>query len=149
MIEYRAIQTRDVDAVKAFAIEGMRAHLYPGVLDESKVTRVVTCFDMLQDAIGFNYCAFQGGKVVGVIAALVQEREWMERMAAHVVCCRATVPGVGRRLLSALRDWADANIMIRHVSFALECDVDERMVKLLRRYGFARQQIVMHYFKGD
>lgn len=147
MIEYRTITKADVPQAMAFVTDGMRPDLYPGVFAQDKVRAVLEYFATTGG--GFHLGAYEDGKPVGAIAALVQEREWKERMSAHVVCCRATVPGVGRRLVRALLDWADGQPMIQHVSFALECDADPRMRKLLERYGFSRQQVVMHYFKGD
>ena len=147
MIEYRPIRPADVDAVTEFAVVGMRPHLYPGVFCPGKVRATVAMF--CDQSTHFNIVATDGGVVVGALAALVQERLWMERWDAHVICCRAVVPGVGEKMLRALRRWVDGSFMVQTVSFAMEMDANPRMRKLLARHGFTRQQTVMHYFKGD
>lgn len=144
-VEYRQITAADVDAVVAFAIEGMRADLYAGQFMPGKVRGAVEGF--LKPG-GFHLLAFDGPRVVGVIAAVVNDQMWFERCAAYVIACRATVAGVGRRLIQALREWSDAQFMVRRVIFPVEFHARPSMARLLARWGFTRQQIVCTYEKG-
>lgn len=124
-------------AVAEFAIEGMRADLYPGLrLSRKKVDAVVEHFR--GSWTDFHLVAFDKGKVAGAIAAAVQELLFFERAEAHVVMCRAVVPGVGRRLIAALRAWAGSDIRVRRVQFPQEFHADPRAVRLLARYGFTQ-----------
>lgn len=95
----------------------------------------------------FNLGAFVDGKIVAGIAAVVQPMLYHERHECQVVMCRSDSPGAGRRLIKALRDWTDADMRIRRTCFAQEFDVDPRMLKLLARYGFTQQQIVLNHYK--
>lgn len=145
IVEYRQLTAADVDAVSEFAIEGMRADLYAGRFVPGKVKAAVEGFLMPG---GFHLLAFEGRRVVGMIAAVMNEQLWFERCAAYVIACRATVAGVGRRLIQALREWADAQFMVRTVIFPMEFHARPSMAKLLARWGFTKQQIVCTYEKG-
>ena len=144
MIDYRQGTEADVQAVAEFAAEGMRPGLYAGHFDMGRVVAVAQSF--LRQ--GWHLLAFDGARVVGVIAAVVQERLWFERCAAHVIACRAVAPGVGPRLIAALREWADTQMMVREVHFIMEHHARPSMARLLRRYGFTRQQVCCTYEKG-
>ena len=144
-VQYREITPEDVAAVTAFTIDGMRADLYAGQFVPGKVEAAVRGF---LTPGGFHLVAFEGARVVGVIAAVVQAQLWFERCAAYVIACRATVVGVGRRLIQALRAWADGQFMVRTVIFPMEFHARPSMARLLARWGFTRQQIVCTYEKG-
>lgn len=147
MIEIRRIKEWDVQAVVKFAIEGMQAENYPLRVEEAKVRHWVRQF-MPEDAPHFGQAAFNGGALVGAIAAFVTELPFFERHEAHIVLCRATEPGVGRRLIRYMSEWAKANMMIRRVVFPLEENADPRQALLLRRFGFTREQTNLIYYKG-
>lgn len=131
-MDYRPVQPSDVDAVAAFAIEGLRPDLYPGHLDRSKVLRTIRHFC---DGNGWNLVAFDGARVVGVAAALEQEQFWFERREAIVVCLFATVPGVGWRLFRAMRRWFDADPMLRALRWPFEFDADPKQLRVAERFG--------------
>lgn len=147
-MEYRRITIEDVPKVSAFAIEGMRVELYPGInLSRLKVEFVTKHF--AESWADFHLVAFDGaGKVVGAIAAVVSEILFFDRAEAHVVMCRATVPGVGRRLIAALRRWVDTDDRVRRALFPQEFHADPRALKLLARYGFTQQMVTCVFNKG-
>jgi hypothetical protein len=146
-MEYRRIGPQDMDQVAAFAIDGMRPHLFPTLrLSPLKVQATIEHF--MRSTTDFHLGAFDDGRVVGGIAAAVHESPWFERSDATVVMCRAVVPGVGRRLLAALKAWIADDIRIRRVFFPLEFDADVRMQRLLARYGFNSTQTVCVHHKG-
>lgn len=145
-IDYRRIQPADAAKAAEFAIAGMRPELYPLRLSREKVEGTIQHF--MRSTSDFHLGAFDGPSVVGGIAACVYESPFFERCDATVVMCRAIVPGVGRRLLSALRDWIDGDMRIRRAFFPLEFDADTRMLRLLARYGFGGSQVVCTFHKG-
>lgn len=124
----------------------MRLDLYPELeISKIKVEFVAKHFaDSWHD---FHLVAFDAGRVVGGIAAAVQEPLFFGRAEAHVVGCRAVVPGVGRRLIAALRKWADTDSRVRRVIFPQEFHADPRALKLLARYGFTQHAISCVYNK--
>lgn len=143
---FRRLRSDDIDAVTAFVIDGMNAHKYPLILSEHKVRATVK--HMQESAADFHLVAFDGDKVVGAIAAVVSESPWFERADAHVIACRAVVPGVGPQLLTKLREWADNNMRIRRVLWSMEPDADVRIDKWARRYGFTSSHRVLISYKG-
>lgn len=145
-IEYRRIHQADAEQIAAFAIEGLRPDLYPMRLSREKVNATIEHF--MRSTSDFHLAAFDGERFVGGIAAVVHESPWFERFDATVVMCRAIVPGVGRRLLAALKAWIDDDMRIRRCMFPLEFDADSRMQRLLARYGFGGSQVVCIHHKG-
>lgn len=145
-IEYRRLQPSDAEAAAAFAIKGLRPDLYPMRLAPAKVDAAIQHF--MQSTTDFHLGAFDDGQPVGGIAAVVTESPWFERCDATVVMCHAIVPGVGRRLLAALKAWIEDDMRIRRVFFPLEFDADPRMLRLLARYGFGGSQVVCTFHKG-
>lgn len=129
-----------------FCIEGMRVHLYPMRLSLAKVQAAVSHF--MYSTSDFHLAAFDGPHVVGGIAAAVTESPWFERCDCTVVMFRAVVPGVGRKLLGAFRNWVDDDMRIRRAFVPLEFDADKRMQRLLARYGFSVTQTVCTHMKG-
>lgn len=139
-IEYRRIQPVDAAQAAAFAIEGMRPDLYPMRLSQEKVEATIEHF--MRSTSDFHLAAFDGDRVVGGIAATVYESPFFERCDATVVMCRATLPGVGRKLVAALKTWAEDDIRIRRVMFQTEFDARPGMLRLLRGFGFSRVSAV-------
>lgn len=123
-------------AVAAFAIEGMRADLYPGLrVSEEKVLGVIEHFR--KSARDFHLIAVDGGRIVGAIAAAVSQMLFFERCEATVVMCQATAPGAGQHLIGQMVKWARANMMVRRVVFPQEFHAEPRWAEVLeRRYGF-------------
>ena len=129
----------ELDAVTAFAIEGMRAELYPGLrLDPVRVRHVVAAIVGGQ-AAGFQQIAVgDDGQLVGIVAALQVPMLFFERCEAVVVACRAVAPGAGRQLLRALKTWADDSHAIRRVVWPIEFHAPASTVRLAQRLGFTQ-----------
>lgn len=147
MIHCRHIEESDVDAMVRYAIDGMQAERYPLLVSEDKVRAWVRLF-MPYDTPHFGLGAFNGSAVVGAIACFVTELPFFERYEGHVVLCRATEPGAGRRLVRLLMEWVRENIMVRRVIFPLEEHADPRQAMLLRHFGFTREQTNLIFYKG-
>ena len=124
----------------------MRPDLYPMLLSLPKINATIRHFS--ESATDFHLAAFDGARMVGGIAAAVTPLHWFERCAAHVVMGRAVVPGVGRKLIAALKAWADNDMRIRSVQWPQEFHGDPRICRLLERYGFRQQVTTCIYYKG-
>jgi GNAT superfamily N-acetyltransferase len=145
-VEYRRITPADIEPVAAFAVDGMRPHLYPGVrVSDEKVAAIVRHFQGSWS--DFHLVAFDDGKPAGIVAAAVVESPFFERAEAHVVALRTVAAGAGPRLLQALRTWADRETRVRRVLFHCEFDAPAAMRRLLRRYGFTHQGVTCTYYK--
>lgn len=141
----RRVTAEDIDQVAAFAIEGLRPNLYPLHLSREKVRQWIRHFaDSQRD---FHLAAFDGGRIVGLIAAIVQEMPFWERWEAHVLACRAVVPGVGQRLFRELFRWVRANPLIRRLHWAMEFDAEPRMMRIAERFGFNSFHTVADFYK--
>ena len=144
-MEYRRIHAGEVEQAQAFAIEGMRPHLYPMHLDAGKVRGTINHF--VSSWSDFHLAAFDNGKLVGGIAAAVYEAPFFERCDAMVIMFRATIPGVGRELMRRLLAWVDEQFHIRRVILPLEFDASPAMARLMRSFGFPIAQTMCVRYK--
>jgi hypothetical protein len=145
VLEYRMVTSGEVPQLADFAIEGMQADRFPLHVARDRAVAVIEL--VRRGAPHFGLAAVQDGRIVGAIAALASEMLFFERWEAHVVMCRAVVPGTGRRLIAAMRKWADDDMKIRRVHFPIEEGADPRMARLLARYGFDRGQSNALFYK--
>ena len=146
VIEYRRLTAEDCEPVAAFAIEGMPSH--EGLLLSPQKVRAVV-WHFWKSATDFHLVAWEGRKVVGLIAAAVGELVFFERAEAVVVACQARgVPGVGRELIRRLMEWAKGAMLIRRVQFPTDLDARPGFQRLLRRAGFNQTQTVCVMTKG-
>lgn len=136
-MEYRRLTLADIEPVAAFAVEGMRPHLYPAQrLSMEKVRAVVQHFH--DSATDFHLLAFDAGRLVAAIAAAVQESLFFERGEAHLVMCRSVAPGAAPAMFRALRTWFDREPRARRMHWPQEFDAPPSMTRLMRRYGFTQ-----------
>lgn len=116
MIQYRRLTADDVETVAAFMAEGMQPSRFPLAYSRDKVLQVVRHF--MQSENDFHCLAFDGDRLVGVIAAAVAEMLYFERGEAHICALYATKPGVGRQLLRDLIHHMDERFSIRRIVWA-------------------------------
>lgn len=147
MITFRRITADDIEPMAEFAIEGMRAAAHPALrVSREKVLAVLRHF--LHSHSDFNLAAFNGGRIVGGIAACVSEMPFFERCEAIVVMCQARgEPGVGSELIGRMKSWAKDDFRIRRVQFPEELGARPGFARLLRRHGFDQVQRVCIYTK--
>lgn len=139
-IDYRRIGPGDVEQAASFAIQGLRPELYPMRLSSAKIEASLKHF--MHSTSDFHMAAFDGPRIVGGIAAAVYESMFFERCDATVVMCRATLPGVGRALVSAMKSWAEDDFRVRRLIFPTEFDARPGMRRLLRGLGFSKVSAV-------
>jgi hypothetical protein len=144
-IVYRRVTEADIANIAAFAIAGLRAHLYPLWVSTEKVLHVVRHF--INTKRDFQLAAFDGDQIVGAIGAVVTEMLFFERCEATVLIFRATQPGVGAALILEMQAWADEDMRIRRVQFPCEFDATRAMPRYLRMHGFTRQQVLAVAYK--
>lgn len=146
MIEYRRLTADDCEPVARFAMEGMPSH--DGLrLSPEKVRAVVWHF--WRSASDFHVVAWDGCKVVGMLAAVVSEMLFFERAEAVVVACQARgVPGVGREMLKRFMAWARDSMLIRRVQFPVDVGARPGYSRLLRQMGLSQTQTVCVMTKG-
>lgn len=147
MITYRALKAEDIDAVAAFAADGMPMRDAAGLrFSMDKVRAIVQHF--ANTPSDFHLVAFRAGEVVGAIAACVSEMLFFERCEATVVMCQARgEPGVGRELIGRLMDWARSDMRVRRIQFPIELDARPGFERLLRGFGFNQVHRAAMFFK--
>ena len=147
MIIYRTLKPADIDAVAAFAAEGMPLRDAPGLrFSPAKVHAIVEHF--ARTPTDFHLVAFRAGQVVGAIAACVSEMLFFERCEASVVMCQARgEPGVGRELIARLIVWARDDMRVRRVQFPVEITARPGFERLLRGFGFNQVHRTAMFFK--
>lgn len=137
-MEFRRLTPADIEPVAAFAVDGMRPHLYPAQrLCMDKVRAVVKHFH--DTASDFHLLAFDAGRLVAAMAATVQESLFFERGEAHLVMCRAVAPGAAPTMFQALRTWFDREPRARRLTWPQEFDASPAMTRLMARYGFKQR----------
>lgn len=145
-MEYRRLTLADIEPVAAFAVEGMRPHLYPAQrLSMDKVRAVVRHFH--DSASDFHLLAFDAGRLVAAIAATLQESLFFERGEAHLVMCRAVAPGAAPTMFRALRTWFDREPRARCIRWPQEFDAPPAMTRLMARYGFRQRAVTCTLYK--
>lgn len=147
MTRLRRIEIEDADQVAEFAIEGLRAELYPMHVDRHKVRAVVETFCQ-PSPDRFQLAAFDGGRMVAGIAAAVIPMLFFERCEAQIVMFRSVKPGAGVMLLRALRRWVAKDMRVRRVVWPMEFHTDERTLRLARVCGFDSQMALCVHYKG-
>lgn len=148
MIAYRRLTDADIDAVTDFATEGLDPGRFPLVFSRAKTRSVVEHFS--RSTTDFHLVAFDSGRVVGAIAAVVSEMPFFERCEAQIFMLYATVPGVGLKLMRALLGFVNDSLFIRRVVWAQNPDSDPRTASFAkycaRLHGMQACQVSMQVF---
>jgi len=96
----------------------------------------------------FFWVAEQGGRIVAAVAACVQPSFWFERAQCSVLLYYSRVRGAGVRLLREFARWVRSRPTIKVAVIELEPGVDPRLVRLMKRMGFARESTNLTYVRG-
>lgn len=140
MTDFRSITRDDVPEVAAYALAALREVAPDGRVRISplKVRDAVAFFAKDTSGLHFNLAAFELHGCVGAIAAVTAEMTYFERQEAHVMFARATLPGVGMKLIRELVGWVRAEPRLRRVVWAMNPSaMGSRMERVItRRLGF-------------
>lgn len=145
-VEYRRVTAAEFEQVARFVVEAMHVERYPLHFDGRKMRERMR--RIFEGGDGFHLAAFDGPRIVGGVAAVVQDMAWFERCEAHVVQFRALDVWVGMRLLRELMRWFRSDMRLRRVLWAHELGADPAMALLARRAGFTGEQILSIAYKG-
>lgn len=143
-MELRRLRVDEIEMAAEFAIAGLRPDRYPMHLDLDRVLSVAKA--IVESPRDFHLAAFESGRLVGGVAAVVSPLPFWERCEAHVVMLRAE-RGVGLRLVRALRQWFMGNPMLRRLQWPMEDDADDRIKRLAAACGFGRTMSVAIAYK--
>jgi hypothetical protein len=87
------------------------------------------------------------GKVVACVGAHVSPGFWFQKLQASVLLYYSLVPGAGLPLLREFANWVKSRSGIKLAIMELEPNVDPRLVRFLKRQGFARESLNLTYVR--
>ena len=145
MIVYRKATPADVPAIVEIAVVSVSVDALPVKIDREAMAQAAR--ECLNPA-HFLWVAEQDGKVVAAVAAQVARSFWFERLSCSVLLYYTLVPGAGIGLIRAFAKWVKSRSAIKMAIFELEPNADPRLVKFLKRLGFARESTNLVYVRS-
>ena len=128
----------DISDVARLGIEALNIGAYDNLrICKDKVLAIAT--ECVSAPCNFCWVAEKDNEIVGAVSALVHPMAFYERSQASVVQFYCTDPGQGVKLIRELLHWVDTRPAIKMVCFTLECKVDPRIGKLLKRLGLQNE----------
>ncbi len=142
---YRRATQADIPAIVDIAVESVSRDPLPVKIDRNAMAD--TARTLLNPA-HFMWVAEQAGKVVAAVAACVQPGFWFEKLQCSVLLYYTRVPMAGVGLLRRFAEWVKSRPGIKLAIIELEPDADPRLVRYLKRLGFARESLNLSYVRG-
>jgi len=141
----RKAKLEDVPAIVDIAVESVSRDPLPVKINrEAMADTARTCLNPAH----FMWVAEQDGKVVASVAACVQESVWFSKLQCSVLLYYTRVPGAGLPLMREFARWVKSRSAIKVAVMELEPDADPRLVKFLKRVGFARESLNLTYVRS-
>lgn len=142
---YRRATQADIPAIVDIAVESVSRDPLPVKIDRNAMAD--TARTLLNPA-HFMWVAEQAGRVVAAVAACVQPAFWFEKLQCSVLLYYTRVPMAGVGLLRRLAEWVKSRPGIKLAIIELEPGADPRLVRYLKRLGFARESLNLSYVRG-
>jgi hypothetical protein len=142
---YRRATQADIPAIVDIAVESVSRDPLPVKIDRNAMAD--TARTLLNPA-HFMWVAEQAGRVVAAVAACVQPGFWFEKLQCSVLLYYTRVPMAGVGLLRRFAEWVKSRPGIKLAIIELEPDADPRLVRYLKRLGFARESLNLSYVRG-
>lgn len=141
----RRAKLSDVNAIVELAVESVSRDPLPVVVDRRAMADSVrVCLNPAH----FAWVAEVDGQVVGAVGATVQPGFWFQRLQCSVLMYYSRVPGGGLPLMREFARWVKSRPAIKIAVLELEPNVDPRLLRFLRRVGFARESTNLSYVRG-
>jgi N-acetylglutamate synthase-like GNAT family acetyltransferase len=141
----RKAKLDDIPAIVDIAVESVSRDPLPVKINrEAMADTARTCLNPAH----FMWVAEQDGKVVASVAACVQESFWFSKLQCSVLLYYTRVPGAGLPLMREFARWVKSRSAIKVAVMELEPDADPRLVKFLKRLGFARESLNLTYVRS-
>jgi hypothetical protein len=142
---YRRATQADIPAIVDIAVESVSRDPLPVKIDRNAMAE--TARTLLNPA-HFMWVAEQAGQVVAAVAACVQPSFWFEKLQCSVLLYYTRVPMAGVGLLRRFAEWVKSRSGIKLAIIELEPGADPRLVRYLKRLGFARESLNLSYVRG-
>ena len=145
MMKYRKAKPEDIPAIVDIAVESVSRDPLPVKIDRNAMAETA---QTLLNPAHFMWVAEQGGQVVAAVAACVQPSFWFEKLQCSVLLYYSRVKGAGVALLREFAKWVKGRSGIKLAIIELEPGTDPRLVRFLKRLGFARESLNLSYVRG-
>jgi len=140
----RPAKLSDVDAIVEIAVTSVSNDPLPLKIDREAMA------SMARECLGpahFVWVTEVDGKVVACVGAHVSPGFWFQKLQASVLLYYSLVPGAGLPLLREFANWVKSRSGIKLAIMELEPNVDPRLVRFLKRQGFARESLNLTYVR--
>lgn len=141
---YRKAKASDIPAAVELAVESVSRDPLPVKIDRQAM--IETGHTLLNPA-HFFWVAEDNGVVVAAVAAAVQPSFWFSKLSCSVLLYYTKVPGAGIQLMREFARWVKSRSGIKMAIIELEPGADPRMVKFMKRLGFARESTNLSYVR--
>lgn len=143
---YRRATVSDIPAIVEIAVESVSRDPLPVKIDRDAMADTVR---LALNPAHFAWVTEVAGKVVAAVVAHVSPGFWHERLTCSVLLYYTKVPGAGIGLLREFARWVKGRSAIKVAVFELEPGADPRLVKFLKRLGFARESLNVTYVRSS
>ena len=143
---FRPAKLSDVQAIVEIAVTSVSNDPLPLKIDREAMAA------MARECLGpahFMWVAEQDGKAVACVAAHVSPGFWFQKLQASVLLYYTLVPGAGLPLMRQFAKWVKSRSGIKMAIMELEPNVDPRLVRFLKRQGFARESLNLTYVRKE
>lgn len=125
----------DAKECHRLALEALKRDQYAELeIDNNKVWKIVLV--MLNSKQHFVWVSEEGGKIHGVLAAMVAPHAFYKHSQAIVLMWYCTVTGEGGRLMAKFMEWVKERPNITQVERSAEKGEDQNIHLFLSRIGF-------------
>ena len=141
----RKAKPEDVPEIVDIAVESVSRDPLPVKIDREAMAETArTCLNPAH----FMWVAEEDGKVVASVAACVQPSFWFDKLQCSVLLYYTRVPGAGLPLLREFAKWVKSRSAIKVAVMELEPGVDPRLVRVMKKMGFARESLNLSYVRS-
>lgn len=141
----RPAKASDADAIVSLGVESVSRDPLPVTIDRKAMRE--TFLGLVGKPIHFCWVAEADGQVVAAVVACTQPGFWFTRHQCSVLLFYTRVKGAGMPLLRTFAEWVKSRPVIKLAVFELEPGVDPRILKALKRMGFARESTNLTYVR--
>ena len=142
----RKAKPQDIPAIVELAIESVMIDPIPVTVSREAMAETA---EVCMQPSHFCYVSEIDGVVVGVVAAQVSPGFWFEKLSCSIAMHYSTVPGEWVKLMRELSKWIKSRSGIKMAIMEVEPHHDERIIRFLKRLGFARQTQTLTYLRDS
>lgn len=142
---YRKAKSSDIPAAVALAVESVSRDPLPVNIDQAAMLE--TGKTLLNPAHFFWVAEDDNSEIVACVAACVQPSFWFTKLSCSVLLYYTREPGAGIQLMREFARWVKSRSGIKMAIIELEPGADPRMIKFMKRLGFARESVNLTYVR--